>query len=134
MFDKRKRSTHNQNMIPSHRDDRPVHCAKKLDHDFLDVVVGEGLEHSQRHLCDNQTLYLHTSSKGHTKAVRHGGHQGHHQCQHQYHHHLHRSHCHHIPMAITTWHWVPGISLNFTKSVAEIKSLPLESETFVLEY
>lgn len=50
-------------MIPSHRDDRPVHCAKKLDHDLLDVVVGEGLEHSQRHLCDNQTLYLHTLPK-----------------------------------------------------------------------
>ena len=43
MFDKRKRSTYNQNMIPPHCDDCPVHRAKQLDHDFLDVVVGEGL-------------------------------------------------------------------------------------------
>lgn len=43
MFDKRKRATHNQNVISPHCDDCPVHRAKKLHHDFLDVVVGEGL-------------------------------------------------------------------------------------------
>lgn len=43
MLNKKKRFTHNQNVIPPHCDDSPVHRAKQLDHDFLDVVVGEGL-------------------------------------------------------------------------------------------
>lgn len=36
--------THNQSVISAHCDDCPVHCAKQLDHDLLDVVVSEGLQ------------------------------------------------------------------------------------------
>lgn len=80
--DRRRRSTHNENVLAPHRDDGPVHSAKQLGHNFLDVVVGEGLQ--CRDICVTiRTLYLHTSSKGHATVVRHGKHKDQQQQQQQ---------------------------------------------------
>lgn len=48
LFDKEEGFTHNQSVISAHRDDCPVHCAKQLDHDLLDVVISEGLQCIER--------------------------------------------------------------------------------------
>lgn len=63
--------THNQNMISTHRDDCPVHCAEQLDHDLLDVVIGEGLQCSEKHYCYNMTLSQLPLSKTQTGVTTH---------------------------------------------------------------